>query len=78
MAAYDVSARLHYAGQSLEDAADAVLENVIRQGGDGGLIAITASGEIVMPFNTDGMKRACVSSTRAACAGAVGVRLRPV
>lgn len=76
VAAYDISARLRYAGQSLGEAADAVLKNVCRQGGDGGLIAITVGGEIVMPFNTEGMKRACASSTLAACVGAVGDRLR--
>lgn len=75
-AAHDLSARLHYGGQGLAAAADAVLGNVARQGGDGGLIAITADGEIVMPFNTDGMKRACASSSRPACVGSVGERLR--
>jgi isoaspartyl peptidase/L-asparaginase-like protein (Ntn-hydrolase superfamily) len=76
VAAYDVSARLRYGGQALAEAADAVLDNVIHQGGDGGLIAITVTGEIVMPFNTDGMKRACVSSTRRACVGSIGEPLR--
>lgn len=75
-AAHDLAARLRYGGQRLVDAADAVLENVVRQGGDGGLIAITAEGDIVMPFNTDGMKRGCASSARAACVGSVGERLR--
>jgi len=75
-AAYDVSARLRYAGQGLSEAAQAVLDNVVHQGGDGGLIAITSAGEIVMPFNTDGMKRACVSSTGRAWIGSVGERLR--
>jgi isoaspartyl peptidase/L-asparaginase-like protein (Ntn-hydrolase superfamily) len=76
VAAYDVSARLRYGAQALPEAAGAVLDNVVRQGGDGGLIAISAAGEIVMPFNTDGMKRACVSSTRRACVGSIGERLR--
>jgi len=75
-AAHDLSARLRYGSQGLGEAADAVLQNVVRQGGDGGLIAITADGEIVMPFNTDGMKRACASSTRAPCVGSVGEGLR--
>jgi isoaspartyl peptidase/L-asparaginase-like protein (Ntn-hydrolase superfamily) len=76
VAAYDVSARLRYGGQALAGATAAVLENVVRQGGDGGLIAISPAGEIVMPFNTDGMKRACISSTRPACVGSVGERVR--
>jgi isoaspartyl peptidase/L-asparaginase-like protein (Ntn-hydrolase superfamily) len=75
-AAHDLSARLRYGAQGLSEAADAVLENVVGQHGDGGLIAITSRGEIVMPFNTDGMKRACASSTRAPCVGSVGEHLR--
>ncbi|MFN3667852.1 MAG: isoaspartyl peptidase/L-asparaginase family protein [Brevundimonas sp.] len=75
-AAHDVAARLRYGGQKLGEAADAVLRDVVSQGGDGGLIGITAQGEIVMPFNTDGMKRACVSSFTPACVGSVGERLR--
>lgn len=77
VAAHDLSARVRYAGQSLGDAARAVLHAVRSQGGDGGLIAVTRSGEIVMPFNTDGMKRASATSTAAPCVGSVGDRLRP-
>lgn len=77
VAAYDVSARLRYGGQGLAEAAGAVLETVVKNDGDGGLIAITSSGEIVMPFNTDGMKRACASSSMAPHVGSVGQRLRP-
>jgi isoaspartyl peptidase/L-asparaginase-like protein (Ntn-hydrolase superfamily) len=78
VAAYDLSARVRYAGQSLDDAARAVLDAVRAQGGDGGLIAVKRSGEIVMPFNTEGMKRASASSTTAPFVGSVGDRLRPV
>lgn len=78
VAAYDVSARLRYGGQGLAEAAAAVLETVVKNDGDGGLIAITSAGEIVMPFNTDGMKRACASSSMAPRVGSVGDRLRPV
>jgi len=31
--------------------------------GDGGLIAISRSGQIAMPFNTPGMARGCADST---------------
>jgi len=75
-AAHDLAARLRYGDQPLALAASAVLDAVGRQGGDGGLIAISVSGEIVMPFNTPGMKRACASSTQAACVGSVGQALR--
>jgi beta-aspartyl-peptidase (threonine type) len=48
------------AGRTLQEAADAVLAEIKRLGGDAGLIAVTRSGEIVMPYNSDGMKRAAV------------------
>ncbi|WP_116105985.1 isoaspartyl peptidase/L-asparaginase family protein [Lewinella sp. IMCC34191] len=56
--AYDVHARMAYAGASLQEAADAVIHNtLVEKGGTGGLIALDAAGNIVMPFNTPGMYR---------------------
>lgn len=52
------------AGESLEAAVDAVLDDVQSLGGDGGIIAVAADGEIAMRYNSEGMKRASVSSTR--------------
>lgn len=58
VAAYDIAARMRYAGQSLKDAADAVMfEELPSIGGKGGLIAVDAMGNFVMPFNTEGMYR---------------------
>lgn len=58
--AYDVSALMEYKGLSLKEAAEEVILKRIRTiGGDGGLIAINRNGEIAMPFNTEGMYRAC-------------------
>lgn len=74
-AASDLAARIRYAGQSIAEAADAVLANVRRRNGDGGLIAISRTGEIVMPFDTDGMKRASVAWNRTARIGSVGETL---
>ncbi|MFT4802793.1 MAG: beta-aspartyl-peptidase (threonine type), partial [Flavobacteriaceae bacterium] len=49
---------------SLEKAADEVInKRILRIKGDGGLIAVDAKGNISMPFNTEGMYRACKSST---------------
>jgi len=62
-AAADVSARIAYAGQSLADAAGAVIEQVGALGGPGGLIAVDAEGNIAAPFNTQGMKRGLASSS---------------
>ena len=50
-------------GISLEDAIAEMLDEVKRLGGDAGVIALTSSGEIAMPYNSQGMKRACVSTT---------------
>lgn len=74
-AASDLAARIRYAGQSMAEAADAVLANVRRRNGDGGLIAVSRTGEIVMPFDTDGMKRASVAWNHAARVGSVGEAL---
>ncbi|MEQ8364228.1 MAG: isoaspartyl peptidase/L-asparaginase [Cyclobacteriaceae bacterium] len=57
--AYDVSCLMEYKGLSLQEAADHVINHRLKKiGGDGGLIAIDAEGNIAMPFNTDGMYRA--------------------
>jgi isoaspartyl peptidase/L-asparaginase-like protein (Ntn-hydrolase superfamily) len=46
------------AGEPLREAADAVLGQIASLGGDGGVIAVTAEGELAMPWNSEGMKRA--------------------
>lgn len=58
--AHDVSARMRYAAQSLDIASEASLASVEARGGDGGLIAIDKSGQVVMSYNSQGMKRASV------------------
>lgn len=50
------------AGASLEEAADLVLAEIERLGGDAGVIAVTRDARILMTYNSDGMKRASVSS----------------
>ncbi|NOQ71195.1 MAG: beta-aspartyl-peptidase [Crocinitomix sp.] len=61
--AYDVACLIEHKEMSLADAATEVISNrVLKLGGDGGLIAINAKGEIAMPFNTEGMYRASKSS----------------
>jgi len=62
-AAADVSARIAYAGASLADAAQAVIDDVRNLGGQGGLIAVDAAGNIATPFNSQGMKRGIASSS---------------
>ncbi|MBP3193992.1 isoaspartyl peptidase/L-asparaginase family protein [Natronogracilivirga saccharolytica] len=56
--AYDVSCRMEYGGENLNQAANSVInEKLKRMGGEGGLIAVDSSGNICMPFNTGGMYR---------------------
>jgi len=58
--AYDVAARMRYRRESLARAAAAALASVARLGGDGGLVAIDRRGNVAMPFNSQGMYRACI------------------
>lgn len=58
VAAYDVSSRIEYGGMNLEQAAEKVVhERVKNMGGEGGLIAVDARGNISMPFSSRGMYR---------------------
>ena len=59
--AHDICARLRYAHESLEQAArEVVLEELVAQHGDGGVIALDKDGHFTMPFNTEGMYRGSV------------------
>jgi beta-aspartyl-peptidase (threonine type) len=61
--AYDVSCLMEYKGLTLQEAANEVIhKRILKINGDGGLIAVDAYGNIAMPFNTEGMYRACKSS----------------
>lgn len=51
------------AGVELNAAVRDMLAEVKRLGGDAGVIAVTRSGEICTQYNSDGMKRAFVSSS---------------
>jgi len=48
-------------GLSLTDAIGEMLDEVKRLGGDAGIVAVTREGEIAMPYNSEGMKRAKVA-----------------
>jgi beta-aspartyl-peptidase (threonine type) len=57
-AAYDVTARMRYAGESLQQAAETVvMQSLPAIGGSGGLIAVDRAGHLCLPFNTEGMYR---------------------
>ncbi|QGU88252.1 isoaspartyl peptidase/L-asparaginase family protein [Erwinia sorbitola] len=58
LAAYDVAAMMDYSGLTLQQASDKVIhENIPALGGSGGLIAVDAAGNVVLPFNSEGMYR---------------------
>ncbi|MCB0561496.1 MAG: isoaspartyl peptidase/L-asparaginase [Lewinellaceae bacterium] len=59
--AYDVSCLMEYKGMSLEEAAHhAIHQRQLALGGDGGLIAVDAKGNVALPFNSAGMYRGWV------------------
>ncbi|MAT53372.1 MAG: beta-aspartyl-peptidase [Saprospirales bacterium] len=56
--AADVAHRMAYLGESVEEAANFVInKKLVEKGGSGGLIAMDAKGNVAMPFNTEGMYR---------------------
>ncbi len=59
--AAQVAFRVRLAGASLAAATDSALDDVVSLGGNGGLIALSATGEIAMPFRSQGMKRAALT-----------------
>jgi L-asparaginase / beta-aspartyl-peptidase len=62
--AYDVSCLMEYKGYTLQQACDeVVMKKLVAIGGDGGLIAVDSKGNVAMPFNTEGMYRACKSNS---------------
>lgn len=67
---HDISARMEYLGESLNTAADFVInKKLVEKGGSGGIIAVDKYGNIAMPHNTPGMYRAWASP------GGRGVRI---
>jgi beta-aspartyl-peptidase (threonine type) len=57
--AYDISCLMEYKGLSLKEACDIVVKDkLVKLGGEGGLIALDAKGNIELPFNSEGMYRA--------------------
>ncbi|PNQ74049.1 beta-aspartyl-peptidase [Hanstruepera neustonica] len=61
--AYDLACLMEYKNMGLQEAANEVInKRILKIGGDGGLIAVDSQGNIAMPFNTEGMYRACKSS----------------
>ena len=61
--AYDISCLIEYKGFSLKDACNLVVKDkLVKIGGEGGLIALDARGNIELCFNSEGMYRASKKS----------------
>ena len=58
------------AGQTLADSAQATIDRIGGLGGDGGLIALDRDGNIAQPYNSQGMKRAWLTTD-----GEIGVQV---
>jgi beta-aspartyl-peptidase (threonine type) len=60
--AYDIAARMKYADSPLEEAAGETILHLSEVGGEGGLIAVDAKGNVALPFNSEGMYRGFMTS----------------
>jgi isoaspartyl peptidase/L-asparaginase-like protein (Ntn-hydrolase superfamily) len=71
-AAHEIDARMRWGGQSLEHAATEVIEKLLAPiGGDGGLVAVDAQGNVALPFNCAGMYRGYVRGADAILMSAI-------
>jgi L-asparaginase / beta-aspartyl-peptidase len=62
--AYDISCLMEYKGLTLKQACEeVVMDKLVKINGEGGLIAVDAAGNIEMPFNSEGMYRACIDQS---------------
>jgi beta-aspartyl-peptidase (threonine type) len=63
VAAYDVAARIHYGGQTLEDAAKTLVFDTLASHGIGaGMVTLGATGNPFAPYNTLGMYRGWITT----------------
>ena len=62
--AHDICARVEYRGTTAQQAADEVIQDVLKPaGGDGGVIGLDRLGRVVMSFNTTGMSRGYIGES---------------
>lgn len=63
VAAYDVACLMKYKGLTLNEACEQVVGRTLREmGGEGGLVAVDYDGNVALPFNSEGMYRAWITS----------------
>ena len=75
--ARDIAAQMEYKGTPLREAAAATIAKVGQLGGDGGVIALDAQGNLAMEFNSPGMYRAAKLSNRPAVVAIYGDEATP-
>ena len=62
--AHDIAARMRYGNATLEESAErVVMSDLVRMGGDGGIVALDAKGTVVMKHNTPGMYRGYIDAS---------------
>ncbi len=67
VAAYDIACLMEYKGLSVVEACRVVVQDKLAPvGGEGGLIAVDAVGNVTLPFNSEGMYRASRRESEAA------------
>ncbi|MCM2313347.1 MAG: isoaspartyl peptidase/L-asparaginase [Steroidobacteraceae bacterium] len=63
LVAHEIAALMRYKGLDVVQAADdVVMQQLVRMGGSGGVIAVGHDGRIAMPFNSEGMLRGVMDS----------------
>jgi beta-aspartyl-peptidase (threonine type) len=60
--ARDIAAIMEYQAVPVQNAADRVIQKLQKLGGDGGVIAIDAAGNMAVSFNSEGMYRAYIGT----------------
>ena len=65
VAAFAIAARLRHSGQSVDQAARAVIGELAAAGGSGGVVAVDHAGALALPFSTAGMYRGYVRDSEA-------------
>jgi beta-aspartyl-peptidase (threonine type) len=61
--AHEIASLMRYRGMNVSAAADeVVMQQLVRLGGSGGVIAVGRDGSIAMPFNSPGMLRGAMDS----------------
>ena len=60
--AHEISSRIRYLNETVEQASETVIAELGRLGGSGGLIAVDGHGNVALPFNSAGMYRGVIGA----------------